>query len=121
LPLATVEVEGVELDFCVESHGYWLDEGELEVLLVSTTAVLGAEVEGTPGKRRCPRCRRVMLMHGAFDSLELDLCPRGDGVWFDEGELDVLLTELARAGRLADDTPLARSLHTLTRRFGATP
>ncbi|MDP6956394.1 MAG: zf-TFIIB domain-containing protein [Planctomycetota bacterium] len=128
LALATLEVEGVELDFCVEGHGYWLDEGELEVLLGAEEAVLevgelggGNGGKGPGGRRpRCPRCKRSMTPVVLFEGLELDLCPVGDGIWFDEGELAVLMTELVRAGRVVADTPLARSLDSLTRHFGGT-
>ncbi len=118
LTLATFEVENVELDFCVEGHGYWLDEGELEVLLAAPGAVLEKGCRGRRGKRRCPRCERRLVVHEFCAEVELDLCPVGDGIWFDEGELGALLAELAQRGQDVEGSPLARSLDSLTRHFG---
>ena len=35
-----------------------------------------------------------MNLHHPFQELELDLCPHGHGIWFDEAELGVLIARL---------------------------
>ncbi len=56
LPLLTLEIEGIEVDYCADDMGVWFDEGEIEVLLERTTPVLTADRNDARGKRRCPRC-----------------------------------------------------------------
>ncbi len=92
--LVTCEIQGIELDYCAQDHGYWFDEGEIEALLHSQEPVLHVTKGGEKGNRRCPRCRARMNLHRPFDGLELDLCPYGDGIWFDEAEFGALTTKL---------------------------
>jgi Zn-finger nucleic acid-binding protein len=35
-----------------------------------------------------------MTPHHPLEGLELDLCPHGDGIWFDESELGALIAKL---------------------------
>lgn len=46
--------------------------------------------EPNPG-RTCPTCRSIMKNYRFMEdsSLWLDACPRGCGVWFDSGELQL--------------------------------
>lgn len=39
---------------------------------------------------KCPHCRSVMYV-AEIDGVELDLCADCRGIWFDRGELDLLL------------------------------
>ncbi|MEW6742639.1 MAG: zf-TFIIB domain-containing protein [Planctomycetota bacterium] len=73
--------------------------------------------------RRCPRCRRRMVhvrASGHPAPVILDRCPRGHGLWFDQGELEQLLaSELA-----GQDVLLARVkefLAQFTRPFRGSP
>ncbi len=97
LPLLTAEVQGIELDYCGEDLGVWFDEGEIEALLQSTLPVLAPRKDAAKGKRRCPRCNRRMRLLSPVPGLELDVCPHGDGVWFDRGEVRRLADGLALA------------------------
>ena len=105
-----VEFENIELDTCVSCRGLWFDAQELGQLF---------ELAGVPeqicelelqidrlshagSRRKCPRCRRRLepvRTPSALGDLILDECPRGDGLWFDKGELEFLLQAL-----LGDDT-----------------
>lgn len=99
-PMIAFEFQGVEVDECVDCGGTWLDAGELELLVELTgqspgrltKAVEDASVERR-GKRRCPRCRRRMpeIAVQGKETIELDRCPRGDGLWFDRHELLTLI------------------------------
>lgn len=95
LPLLTAEIAGVELDYCAEELGVWFDEGEIETLLGAAAPILPQSRTGARGKRRCPRCDAKMLRVYPVANLELDLCPHGDGIWFDAGEV-VALAQAAR-------------------------
>jgi len=98
-PMLVVEHKQIELDYCTSCHGVWFDAGELELLLarlgVADTGGLMNEVlstgeVGTPEKpRRCPICRQSMRKTTVGDRprILIDACRRGDGLWFDGGEL----------------------------------
>ena len=97
-----LEVEDVELDVCVHQHGLWFDVQELGQLFEKCGVPedlqdLENRLEKLPhaGPRRyCPRCGGRMepvRAPNTPDTLILDRCPRGDGLWFDRGELEALL------------------------------
>jgi Zn-finger nucleic acid-binding protein len=97
--MIVVEFEGVEVDYCANCHGVWLDTGELELiteLAGSRTgpleAALGHLSSARHGRRRCPRCRRKMRILPVLPQpIELDACPAGHGLWFDAGELAAIV------------------------------
>lgn len=94
--MITLELDDVEIDYCSGCGGIWLDAGELELLL------------GEPGKakhlihsfkidhastervRKCPICDKKMqkiVVGSGAPALLIDKCRKGDGLWFDRGEL----------------------------------
>lgn len=103
-----VERNRIELDFCAHCGGVWFDSGELELLLASlsmgacTTFIsdilTGARVNSTEKVRRCPHCAQKMRKSaiGENPKVLIDACLRGDGLWFDAGELNDLLKQLAQ-------------------------
>lgn len=104
-PLVILEVEGVELDMCVQRHGLWFDAQELGQLfeicdVPEELRDLESRLEVLPQKgarRLCPRCRarmRLVRAPNAPDTPILDQCPQGHGLWFDRGELEALLASL---------------------------
>ncbi len=95
-PLVAFELSGVEIDHCMSCRGTWLDSGELELIGELSGAAPGALRSALAeakhrrgGRRRCPRCTARMepIEVGCDAPIELDRCPRGDGLWFDQGEL----------------------------------
>ncbi len=101
--MLVIERERIELDYCSDCGGIWFDSGELE-LLFSSLGVAGADtflkgiIDSPEEKtdehlRRCPICSRKMkkTMIGTESRVIVDVCHRGDGLWFDGGELDTLL------------------------------
>ncbi len=93
-PLVILELNKVEIDHCLECGGVWLDTGELELLIGSPIEICFEPAEKT-GKRRnrCSRCGQKMdrVSQGGLDGVVLDRCKRGHGLWFDSGELEVVL------------------------------
>ena len=99
--MITLELADVEIDHCTVCGGIWLDSGELEQLLgdpVQAQRLLGSfrqETSAAELPRKCPICDRKMakISVGRSDPpLLIDKCLRNDGLWFDRGELQDILT-----------------------------
>jgi len=111
-PQVIVEHDGVELDLCLAGHGVWFDAQELGMLLGNGAAALEKDLAGLRHSghgRPCPRCDRKMelITVPGTEKVTLDRCPRGHGLWFDDGELEEILrgaagVERATLARIAD-------------------
>ncbi len=105
--MIVVEHENIELDYCTECSGVWFDAGELELLLetmqlegssLSLDSILTSpEARSAEKRRKCPICRQKMKKAtvGHEPEVLIDACPRGDGLWFDKGEVGQLITQLS--------------------------
>ena len=101
--MIVVEHENIELDYSPECGGVWFDAGELELLLETMqlkTSILSLDSILTPPeakseekKRKCPICSKKMkkVTLGHEPEVIIDTCPRGDGLWFDKGEVGQLI------------------------------
>ena len=94
--MITLELNEVEIDYCTVCNGIWLDAGELELLLgepQKARELLGSfkvDNNSTEKIRRCPICDKKMqkvIVGTAKPTLLIDRCGKGDGLWFDKGEL----------------------------------
>ncbi len=94
--MITLELEEVEIDYCTECNGIWLDAGELELLLgepekakhLLNSFKIDSKCAEKP--RKCPICDKKMqktIVGSSKPTLLIDKCRRGDGLWFDRGEL----------------------------------
>jgi len=105
LPLFILHFRDLEVDFCHRCRGVWLEAGELKAIMkragAQTTGPLlkfldepGVEPKDHP--HLCPRCdaplREIQFEHAGSPPLTLDKCPRGHGLWFDDQELQQLLS-----------------------------
>lgn len=108
-PLAVLEYEDVEVDYCATCKGIWLDAGELELLFGDAAAcaaflTIGSETARPKGERarRCPICDRRMRKETTEGGSPVcfDHCVAGHGLWLDRGEL---VTILAHADALGGD------------------
>lgn len=83
----------VEVDYCENCGGVWLDAGEWEQLAGGALRELQHQTGAVPpGKEHlCPRCDAPLEEITASGNLTLDKCPRGHGLWFDADELRQLL------------------------------
>jgi Zn-finger nucleic acid-binding protein len=109
--MITLELVEVEIDHCVHCGGIWLDAGELE-LLVEDRHGAGQLLDSfqeapfaTEQLRKCPICDRKMakvIVPRSTPPLFVDKCRRGDGLWFDKGELRTVLAQgqLDKNGRI---------------------
>lgn len=95
------EYDQVEIDLCDQCGGIWLDAGELELLFGDRQVAEGYLASGDAAagrgeaKRRCPICRAKMrkAVTAGDTPVVYDVCPHGDGLWFDRGELATVLAE----------------------------
>lgn len=99
--MIVLELDQVEIDYCLACGGIWLDAGELEMLLdggVEKDQMLSSFQSAQKvreRKKRCPICRKKMektLAGHNHETVLLDRCPRGHGLWFDGGELQQVLS-----------------------------
>ncbi len=66
-PMIALELEGIEIDHCLDCGGTWLDAGEIEAISERAGGdpgklanAIDAAADGPRGLRRCPRCRRKL-------------------------------------------------------------
>lgn len=94
--MITLELNEVEIDYCMRCEGIWLDAGELEMLLgdikKSQELINSFKVDSDTAEkvRKCPICYKKMqkIVVGSTEpKLLIDKCRKGDGLWFDKGEL----------------------------------
>ncbi|MCP4634161.1 MAG: zf-TFIIB domain-containing protein [candidate division Zixibacteria bacterium] len=94
-PMIVLELNMIEIDFCTECSGIWLDSGELELLVGDTeeaAAMIGSfksDASSTERKIKCPICRKKMekVIYSPSENIRIDRCVNGHGLWFDKGEL----------------------------------
>jgi Zn-finger nucleic acid-binding protein len=106
-PLVALELNGIEIDYCVKCGGIWLDRGELAMIAEMagipsgriSEALLEQATRG-PGKGRCPRCGAPLKSVVIRDEplLEIDRCPNGHGLYFDKGELQATVACVTGCG-----------------------
>ena len=98
-PMITLELNEVEIDYCLSCKGIWLDAGELELLLgsdVESTEFLNSFTPDTKSKEKklkCPICNKKMekVMVVGEKEITIDKCKNEHGIWFDAGELEDVL------------------------------
>ena len=94
-PLIILELNQIEIDYCTNCHGVWLDEGELELLLQDSNEknklFKSIMVDKTNKEKpvKCPICLKKMdkILCGDKDKVLIDECPQKHGLWFNKGEL----------------------------------
>ena len=98
--MIVLELDEVEIDFCLDCNGIWLDAGELELLLNDSQKAVKLlqsfkTVKRTGEQsRKCPICLKKMqkVQVGQADKpLLIDRCSKEHGLWFDKGELQDVL------------------------------
>lgn len=98
-PMIVLELNEVEIDYCPGCSGIWLDSGELELLFEDDDerqkllATLLEDHAHPEKPYKCPICYKKMVKVHVGDEKDvlIDKCVKGDGLWFDEGELQHVL------------------------------
>lgn len=104
--LVILELHEIEIDFCTNCKGIWLDAGELELMLdgeyEKAKLIQSLEIIDDSKEKRikCPICSKKMekVRHKDVDTIA-DKCIKNHGIWFDEGELE----EVIRAASVTGD------------------
>lgn len=100
MALFILNFQDVQVDFCHQCRGFWMDAGDLEKLVCQIGAspqdpLLQFQKQAgqvPPGRKHlCPRCDRSLHEITPHPGLTLDRCPSGHGLWFDADELNQLL------------------------------
>jgi len=94
-PMIVLELDQVEIDYCISCEGIWLDAGELELLLEDSEvkdkflATFKIDPANREKKVKCPVCHKHMekILCGESKDVLIDRCRKNHGLWFDKGEL----------------------------------
>jgi Zn-finger nucleic acid-binding protein len=95
--MVILELNQVEIDYCTNCKGIWLDRGELDLIFSTAdkkeiAKSFSAKTEFDEVKRRCPICKKKMdKVEFENTGIILDRCTNNHGLWFDRGELKSLL------------------------------
>ena len=104
VPIVVLELDQVEIDYCANCGGIWLDSGELELLLESKTErekLMASFKEDTTSKEKrysCPICGKRMrkVLVGENEQVLVDKCSKDHGIWFDKGELNSIIENASK-------------------------
>jgi Zn-finger nucleic acid-binding protein len=102
----------VEVDYCRECGGLWLDRGELErivrmtrnaaevvkVLRRKLIPLPTAAPEPSELSDACPACARSTMREVAIAGLHIDYCTDCEGIFLDKGELDAAMERVKSPG-----------------------
>lgn len=99
--MITLELNDVEIDFCCDCNGIWLDGGEIELLIADAQQTQNLfnsfkiEKNIAEKPRKCPICLKKMQkisVSQAQNPLIIDKCSENHGLWFDKGELEEIIS-----------------------------
>src|ERR1043166_6161651 len=106
-PLLEKNAGGMTLDICYGGcGGIWFDAAEMQRITARAAASLHTIWQSPVGRfnlagpRLCPRCPNQLLERKWFSDVkkvEIDQCPRCDGIWLDAGEFSRIYEELQGA------------------------
>jgi hypothetical protein len=116
--MVVLELERIEIDYCISCGGIWLDAGELELLLETEqerTRLLNLLIEDSSVKEKsypCPICSRKMkkVFVGDERKILIDKCKKNHGLWLDKGELKSVI-------ELGSQNRDSKIIHLLTEMF----
>jgi Zn-finger nucleic acid-binding protein len=97
--MIVLELDQIEIDYCLECGGIWLDSGELELLLDDPSGAKEilkhptTTIQDEKSDRKCPICLKPMreIGVGSESRVHIDRCAGDHGLWFDRGELEIIL------------------------------
>jgi Zn-finger nucleic acid-binding protein len=98
--MITLELAEAEVDYCTGCKGAWLDAGELEMMLdddgkaQKLISSFKKDTSSDEKPKQCPICDKKMekiIVGDNEPKLLIDRCAKGDGLWFDKGELNNII------------------------------
>jgi len=102
-----VEYHQIELDYCTNCSGVWFDNEELGLLfdraglenhdLLPDDLLDSPEAKTAEKSRKCPICSLKMkkIQINQEPDILIDVCTRGEGLWFDGGEVNQLIKQIS--------------------------
>lgn len=114
-PMIVLELSEVEIDYCTDCGGIWLDSGELELLLEDSGKsnellnLFSEDKNSKEKKLKCPICSKKMkkVLVGEKELILIDQCKNAHGLWFDKGEL----YDILKLGSLDEENKILELLH----------
>lgn len=110
--LSKTRLGDIEVDYCKECGGLWLDRGELERIVrttrktpkvvnvlrrklmpLPTASPIPSDLDAT-----CPVCAETTMREVLLEDVHVDYCTRCSGVFLDKGELDTALAKVQSPG-----------------------
>ena len=106
--MVAIEYERIEIDHCIACSGVWFDSGELELLIerIDSDVIpfhpIDITEHNSDKKIKCPRCFANMkkVWFDSESKILIDSCHNGHGIWFDRGELNLILGASESGGRI---------------------
>ena len=103
--MATTSCNGIDTHACLYCNGVWINGNSLDILLnkennpPAKSALLTAFKTQSDNKanRYCPGCEHEKLYQITSHGVELDLCQKCNGLFFDEGEIKQVLPNMHQA------------------------
>ena len=98
-PMIVLELNEIEIDYCLNCEGIWLDTGELELLLESNEETqnllnsLTTNIQTKEKSHKCPICNKKMkkVSFSKDQEIIIDKCISNHGIWLDKDELRDIL------------------------------
>ncbi len=89
-PFIIVTVHGVDIDCCRFCRGIWFDPGELQYFSHQAKEIPSDDKAHRPSRYLCPVCgtRMVEFVFVNPQTLLVDRCPNGHGVYLEDRELE---------------------------------
>ncbi len=108
---ASMTQQGVEVDYCRQCQGVWLDKGEIFYFTKRpkelAEAFLHAQTITPASPRLSPKTGKPMQEMRFLDGrLVIDVCPDTEGMWCDDGEIERLVNTDPKLLSLRLDTTL---------------
>jgi Zn-finger nucleic acid-binding protein len=111
----------VELDYCPDCKGLWLDGGEFEQISQYAMRDLSIPEDAKQKPLICPRCDVPMFQfYYPQTSIIIEMCRQCEGLWCDSGELieiETVRKHLKEYGLLRECDHTASALGVLKSRF----
>lgn len=111
----------VELDFCPDCRGLWLDGGEFEQISKYAMKDLSIPGEAQEKPLICPRCDVPMYQFVYPQTpVIIEMCEHCRGLWCDSGELveiENIRKQLKELGALREYDRPSAAIHSIKDRF----
>lgn len=103
--LVILELQEVEIDYCMNCKGIWLDKGELDLMIedeLEKAKLFQSFIIVNDSKEKelnCPLCNvKMEKVRQQEYNIVADKCVYNHGFWFDKGELEEIIKTSSEKG-----------------------